>query len=164
MRHVQGIRPFQQGHLDSFCGAYCIVNAAHLVCGPLTRPRAMALLREIVAFLDRRASLVERINWGLTLQDVGGVMRHVLDVRYPIRRCKPFRGHPSVGLDEYWGTIRRFVEQRGGVVVTAFGGRLEHWTVIRGVTRHGLLLFDSAGRGQVTRRCCIMASDNESPD
>ncbi|MGB5830966.1 MAG: hypothetical protein WBG92_03125 [Thiohalocapsa sp.] len=122
----------------------------------------MALLQEVLAFLDQRVSLVERINWGLALQDVGGVMRHVLDVQYPIRRCMPFRGHASVGLDEYWCTLRRFVEQRGGVVITAFGGRLAHWTVIRDVTPRCLLLFDSAGRAQVGRRWCVMASDSLS--
>jgi len=119
----------------------------------------MALLQEIFAFLGQRAHVVERFNWGLTLQDVGAVMRHVLDVRYPIRRCKPFHGRASVALDDYWVTVRRFVKQRRGVVVAGFGGRIEHWTVIRDVTRHRLLLFDSVGRAQVTRRLCAMASD-----
>ena len=162
MRHEQGIRPFRQGHLDSFCGAYCIVNAVHLVCGPITQPHAMALLQEIMAFLNRRVSLVERVSSGTTLQDVGGVMRQVLDTRHVIRRCKPFRGRASVGLDDYWDTVRQFIEQREGAVVTAFGGRIDHWTVIRDVTNHRLLLFDSIGMQQVARRYCIMASDPPS--
>jgi len=162
MRHEQGIRPFQQGHLDNFCGAYCIVNAIHLVCGPITRAHAMALLQEIMAFLDRRVSLVERIGWGATLQDVGGAMRHVVDTRRVIRRCKPFRGRASMGLDDYWDTVRQFVAQGDRAVVTAFGGRIDHWTVIRDATSKRLLLCDSTGMRQVARRYCIMASDSPS--
>jgi hypothetical protein len=90
-------------------------------------------------------------------------MRHVLDPRFPIKRCQPFRGHASVGLDDYWATLQRFAAQRRGAIVTAFGGRLEHWTVIRDVTPRCLLLFDSGGRRRVTRRCCVMASDPPTP-
>lgn len=163
MRHARNIRPYEQGHLDGLCGAYSIVNAAHFVCGPFKQPEAMALLREIVAVLDGRVGVVELLGWGLTLRDVGRAMRHVLDRRYPIRRCQPFRGHASVGLDDYWATLHGFAAQRRGVVVTAFSGRLDHWTVIRGVTQRCLLLFDSGGRQRVSRRYCVMASDPPTP-
>lgn len=163
LRHARTIQPYQQGHLDGFCGAYSIVNAAHFVCGPFKRPEAMALLREILALAHRRVSVVERLSFGMTLQDVSGAMRHVLDPRYPIRRCLPFRGHASVGLGDYWATLDRFAAQRRGVVLTAFGGRINHWTVIRDVTHRSLLLFDSDGRHRVARRCCVMASDSPMP-
>lgn len=155
------IQPYEQGHLDGFCGAYCIVNAVHLACGPLRRRRAMRLLQDLLRALNRRVDVVERLDWGFTMQELGGAMRHVLDGHYPIGRCKPFHGRPRVDLDLYWVTVQAFLQQRQGAVITAIGGRIDHWTVIRGATDRSLLLFDSDGRVQVHRRCCVMAADAE---
>ena len=159
MPYVQRLQPFEQGRLEGFCGPYCIVNAVHLVCGPLTRRRATQLLQDILRFLDQRVGVVERVDWGFTLGELGGAMRHVLDGHYPIRRCKPFHGRPQVGLDAYWATVQTFIQRHDGAVITAIGGRLDHWTVIRDVTDHQLLLFDSDGRVRVARRYCAMAAD-----
>jgi len=85
-----------------------------------------------------------------------------VDGCYPIRRHKPFHCRPRVGLDEYWGTLQTFFRLRGGAVITAIGGRVDHWTVIRGATDRSLLLFDSSGGVRVARRHCAMAAD--APD
>jgi hypothetical protein len=119
----------------------------------------MELLKEVLRCLGQRADVVERLDWGFTVQEVGGAMRHVLDGHYPIRRCKPFHGRPHVGLDVYWGTVQAFLQRRQGAVITAMGGRMDHWTVIRDATDRCLLLFDSDGRVQVRRRHCVMVAD-----
>lgn len=151
------LQPYEQGHLDGFCGPYCIVNAVHLLCGPLTRRRAMRLFMDILRCLDQRVDMVERVGWGFTVQELGGAMRHVVDGHYPIRRRKPFHGRSQVGLDVYWETVQAFLQQQHGAVITAIGGRIDHWTVIRDATERCLLLFDSQGRVQVQRRRCVMA-------
>ena len=62
----------------------------------------------------------------------------------------------------YWATVQTFIQRHDGAVITAIGGRLDHWTVIRDVTDHQLLLFDSDGRVRVARRYCAMAADAPS--
>jgi len=156
------LQPYEQGHLDSFCGPYCIVNAVHLVCGPLTRRRATQLLMDILRCLDQRVDMVERVEWGFTVRELAGAMRHVVDGHYPLRRRKPFHGRPQVGLDVYWQTLQAFLQDQQGAVITAIGGRMDHWTVIRDATDRSLLLFDSDGRVQVRRRHCVMAADASS--
>lgn len=162
MKQKQPKKPYRQGDLDSLCGVYCIVNAVSRLCGPLPKQEAADLFESIVDFLETRSPLVERIVDGTVLGEIGGALGQVVAHEYPIERRKAFHGYPRVSIDFFWGHVQDFMDDYGGVVLTAIGGTHDHWTLIHKATDRTFMLYDSSGIHRLNKAHCTL--DQNNPD
>lgn len=152
--------PFQQGHLDSLCGVYSILNAVHYLCGPLPQSRYDELFDELLAGLHRPAyGILDRLRHGTSLHEISLSLRSVISPNFPILRKKPFHRSKAVRLNTYWKTLQTFCREKRGVVLIALGGEHTHWTVVSRVTDKTLFLFDSDGIKRLPRVKCCTATD-----
>lgn len=154
--------PYKQGDLDSLCGVYCVVNAVSRLCGPLPEAEATELFESIVGFLETRSPMGVRIISGTALNEIGGVLGKVVAYEYPIQRCKGFHGFRNVSLDFFWDHIQDFLDDYGGVVLTAIAGTHDHWTLIHKATDRTFTLYDSSGIHRLNRAHCTL--DKNNPD
>jgi len=147
-----------QGSLDNFCGIYSIINAVNsLIPEPLTHGQARQLFKLILTCINSRGNKVS-IEQGLTLNDAARVINTVVCANYPIRRYKPFHGQRVVSVDEYWSTLQAELERPNSLAFIGISGHFSHWTIVKKVTDHNLILADSIGIRHLNRKQCIMAN------
>jgi len=149
--------PYFQGSLDNFCGIYSIVNAINHLCGPLNNYHARTLFQRILICINSRENNVS-IGQGLTLNDVARVMNEVVCSEYSIRRYKPFHGQGKVSFNDYWSTLQEELALPNTIAFIGISGLFTHWTIVKKVTEHNLILNDSIGIRYLNRNHCIMAS------
>jgi hypothetical protein len=153
------LKPFQQGRLDGLCGVYALINAVHMLCGPLSKRHAQSLLRDILSFLESRGPLAVRCVEGIVIHDVAAILKHVICVRYPIVRSKPFHRRPNVDKAIYLQTLAEFLTAERTIVFSGIDGQYSHWTLIHKITEQTLQLYDSDGMRFLLKSRCSMVND-----
>lgn len=146
-------KPYRQGHLDKYCGIYCVVNTVHYLCGPLGEKQAGKLFYRILKLFDQQACAVERIGFGMCLGEISKLFDQVAD-SHQFRYYKPFGQNSGVSLDAYWQALDQFITANNGIVLINIMGSYNHWTLVKEVTDRHLLLFDSDGITKLNRRRC----------
>ncbi|MER8895941.1 hypothetical protein [Mesorhizobium sp. M0676] len=79
------------------------------------------------------------------------------------------RAKSMLGRDEqpcFEEILRRlgdWVGQPGQAVVLSVFGSLNHWTVVRRISRSSLVLFDSSGYARISLEACRMAHERPRP-
>lgn len=155
------LKPYRQGHLDGYCGIYCVINIVHYLRGPLDESHANKLFCKKMKSLNQKKDLVERINVGTNLKKLGELLDITL-VRYQLRHKRLFHRNKGVSLDHYWYTLQTFISTRKGIVLICIGGLYNHWTLVRDVTSKSFLLFDSDGIKHLSRVQCCTTSEQLS--
>lgn len=155
MTAKQSIKPYQQGDLDSLCAVYSVVNAMHYLGVVTDEEEARELFQNILGFLDVKPGLLEAIWIGTNFQQLCGIMRHVVETEYAIRRMRPFRQHQKVTLDQYWESSQTFLEQHHGIILTTLAN---HWTLVQSMSKQEITLLDSNHRQRLLRRDCVVLS------
>ncbi|OAI07031.1 hypothetical protein A1353_08390 [Methylomonas methanica] len=154
-------KPYRQGQLDGLCGVYAMVNAVDVLCGPISKRHAKSLFLEILAFLESRGPIAEQCTYGIVVQDMAAILKHVICKQYPIQRSKPFHGRPTVDKQHYLQTLDDFLQQPQTVVLTCIEGYLNHWTLIERITDKALHCYDSYGIRFLLQRSCSMLHDED---
>lgn len=147
-------KPYRQGQLDGLCGVYALINAVNLLCGPLNERQARALFLDILSFLESRGPLAKRCVHGIVIHDIAAILKHVICVRYPIIRSKPFHKRPFVARDVYLETLQDFLTQQWTIVFSGIDGQFNHWTLISGITDKSIHLYDSDQMHFLLKSCC----------
>lgn len=153
-------KPFQQGQLDGFCGAYCIVNAIHFLCGPLDEERASKIFNRSMRYLDRRKPIIKRINDGTRVGEITFLL-DTIKKHYPIHVEKPFPPNKKVSLQDYWQQTQAFLSNHKGIVLLGINGFHDHWTLAKAITPKTLMLYDSDGIKRLSR--CHCTTDERVP-
>lgn len=148
------LKPFLQGHLDAYCGVYCIVNAVHHLRGPLTANQAYELLVKIMRFLESSQPALSRLSDGTRLKEISKVLDHTVIKRHRIHRLKPFKRNKGVTLDQLWRDLSVFLSTHNGIVILGMDGKHGHWSLVKKVTASSLLLFDSDRMHRLSKRHC----------
>ena len=148
---------YYQGSLDNFCGIYSIINAVNTLSGPLNNYQSRQLFKRILICINSRENKVST-GQGLTINDVARVINEVVCSEYSIRRYKPFHGQGAVGFNEYWNTLQAELELPNTIAFIGISGHFTHWTIVKKVTEHNLILNDSIGIRYLNRKQCIMGS------
>ena len=148
------LKPFQQGHLDAYCGVYSVINAVHHLCGPLATDEADRLISKVMKFLEDSRPAVCRLIKGTRFREILKVFDHVVIKHYPIHRLKPYSRNKDVTLDMLWCDLGNFLNANNGIVILGISGLHGHWTLVRKITANSLLLFDSDGLHRLSKRCC----------
>ena len=137
------IVPLQQGHLDGLCGVYSIINATRCVIGALSDEEGKNLFLKIVKYLQERKNGLDFFVDGITIKDIGGTLRDVVEPTFPIKREKPLEKKPGLPLDEFWDHMRDFLAVPNHAIILGLTGKYDHWTVVKSITKNRLSLMDS---------------------
>jgi len=143
-------KPYRQGHLDKYCGIYCVVNTVHYLRGPICDKHASKLFYKTIKTLNRKVCAVERIGIGTGLGELGELLAQTA-YRYQLRLYRPFTQNRGVSLEVYWDSLQQFITHRNGVVLINITGSRDHWTLVKDVTEKSLLLFDSNGMARISK-------------
>lgn len=155
----------KQGHLDSLCGLYSAVNAIRWVLGGnpagLT---AEALFAVVVQEVDRIADAGAALTQGIEPRRLYRALTRTLDVLrqdhgVALVADLPFAGRRKATIADVRAELAADLGEDGTAYLVVFGDRLDHWSVVRGVTAASFLLFDSAGFRRVPLDRCRMEGE-----
>lgn len=159
VRHHAGaqlVNPWAQGQLDALCGPYSVINGLcilHAPTKPLSRRVCNTLFREAVEAACRKQKGAVSVYDGMT---VAGQLK----VAKTIFRSRALRDRAPAVLREAAPRVRRHADldrvwegclRRGDVLLVNFRGRIQHHSVIYGLTDERIWLFDSLGMRFVRR-------------
>ena len=136
---LKKLKPYQQGELDKLCGVYVVVNAVRLLRRIQCKNKIETLVSEIVDYLGDKNELATVYQAGMTCRLLSTLLKDVVIPQYSVKVHKPFHTRPGAPLVEVIARIKTFTDD-GGVVIW---GDEKHWTVVRRVTSHSLVLYDS---------------------
>ena len=156
------IKPYQQGNLDSLCGAYCAVNVVHYLCGPFPENKATDVFLNILDHLEDSTDLVSRIYEGTGRREIRQLMNFLMK-KYPIIWHKPFEASTDLSVHKVWKSITQFLHEHNGIVIAGLcykGGG--HWTLIREITPKSIRLFDSDNMKVVYRHQCSVKKHSKN--
>lgn len=157
--------PMVQGGLDSLCGLYSAVNAIRWVLGGnpagLTAEDVFAV---VVSRVDRVADAGAALTQGIEPPHLHRALTRTLDVlrgdhATDLVAALPFAKRRRTTFAEVRSEFADDLRAGGIAYIVVFGGRLNHWSVVRGVTAASLLLFDSAGHRRIPLDRCRMEGE-----
>jgi hypothetical protein len=150
------ITPHLQGTLSKLCGVLSVINCTRLVIHPaILKPH---LYNRCIKALVRYKGSCDFIGRGTEPEDLECLLKNIICKEYPIRYSKPFYKRSNVFLDEYWQTIKTFLDGRNTAVIILFEtSSFGHYTVVYKADFQKFFLFDSAHtknllRGKYTTR------------
>lgn len=143
------ITPSQQGQLDSFCGIYSIVNAMSYLFN--NKPKKRNLNNRLIQCFDEHFGVMNLIELGINTDEMDTLLSKIIQSgyyarHYPVEIKKPFKGKKitrkkiSKKIEDFLSDTKNR-ERR----IVLFGTDT-HWTLINGISKNKLELFDSAGR------------------
>jgi hypothetical protein len=148
------LNPFGQGHLDSLCGIYSIINATQKIIGKFTKDQAIELFMKIIKYLDKDRSFTVFLK-GASLIDIGKILRDVIYEKYEIKMKMPFKNKPDTSLKDFWEHMTTFLKNDNkSIILWIEGGyrELNHWTVVDSITAKQIKFCDSDGLKRLYRR------------
>ena len=155
---------FEQGTLDGLCGVYSIVNSivwALRTYPPRERHKRGSrrlpsdaelgdLFVMLLLHLVRGRRHLKPVVEGTNSTQLVRLLSKGSDWLSEHRRLtlvvrQPFQGRKCVPTAHIANTLGRHLARPGSAVIVGIEAPLDHWTVVRQVTRKRLLLLDSAG-------------------
>ena len=159
-------RPRRQGAFDGACGFYAVANALSLVSPKTVSRDDFSVLLEVLApdtglpkqfFAGTRRNEVNRMLTALVRNE------KFADVSV----YRPYWAGAHIGLRDYWVRLAEHFDNRSAAAIVKYAhepssaSRYNHWTVVRGVTKSSLLLFDSDGAARISRKRARLWDDLE---
>lgn len=151
-----GIDPLTQGELDGLCGLYAIINAIRLAYAPsltIELREARHLFTQGIGFLGDQGWLGPSVKNGMRRKRQTNLAVMLADCAFrdlgrPIS-IRPLSVSLAKQADVIWNEI-----ETGHPVCALFGGALDHYTVLSGVSDTRYQFFDSTGLSWVRRSSC----------
>lgn len=149
--------PLQQGNLDGLCGVYSIINATGKIIGQLDENEQKEMFRKIISYLYKKYS--NNLDFlfndgGITIRDIGSVLKDVIEPRHGIIRKKPHHKSSSLELNNFWDSMTKFLGEPQRAIILGLARKHDHWTVVDSITEKRLTLLDSGGLCHINRRVC----------
>jgi hypothetical protein len=163
MRRVVQVRPFRQGGLDSLCGIYAIINGLRWVLRGDRRLRSEDYdsLFEILVYRAHKShpKIMPSVE-GIDTPLLSKLLRHAVDhcrdqYELDIQISRPLLKRRQLTVREALKRLRNELECPTATILIGLGG-IDHWTVVRSITNHNLILYDSSGRKLLPLRRCQM--------
>ena len=175
-RSNQLIKPLaahQQGDLDSLCGIYAIINAVRYLKDIKGWKSQAELMKRILDHMEEKGmtkTTVRLTTDGTLLYEMASALKHIVCPKYKIHRSKPYSKNQQTTLDQFLLHCQAFLEQKDkqrgeskanskAIILTAIGGKHDHWTLIKQITASRILLYDSSGLSYLGREYCCLRDD-----
>ncbi|MCX5831369.1 MAG: hypothetical protein NT140_05710 [Deltaproteobacteria bacterium] len=149
---------YEQGYLDGLCGVYSIINATRLLVKNISEEESMQLFKKCLTHVERKKSLSHVITDGISRTELMSILKDIVTADYPIISKFPFRGVRNIGVQDFFGEIRAFLNEKGTrAVIVGFDCRdWDHWTVVKSVSPKRVTLFDSAMMKTINISNCML--------
>lgn len=158
--------PYEQGHLDSFCGIYAIVNSAKLVNRNIRGEEAIKLFGKCMRQLEKNRSLGRVSTAGIDEGDLWGILKERVLINYSIKVERPFYRAKKISTDDYFRELRDYFEEgeKRSAIISLESEDFDHWTVVRSITKKQIMLFDSYFIKTVhIAKCAVHKTTKEKP-
>ncbi|MDK9705373.1 MAG: hypothetical protein OEL20_19790 [Sulfuritalea sp.] len=159
------LQPMVQGELDSLCGLYSVVNAIRWALGA-NPPRLTAedVFAIVVSQVERVADAGAALTEGIEPPHLYRALTHTLDVLrdhhgIDLIADLPFVRQRKATIEDVRAALTADLRESGTAYLVVFWGRLDHWSVVRGVTSASFMLFDSAGFSRVPLDHCRLRGE-----
>ena len=164
--------PYRQGHLDGLCGIYAIINAIRVVLGDPSRHISTEAWQELYAVLmlavDETVGAATAAGCGIETKPLLHLLsvaaRHMADeheIELTVTRLLKRRERPP--LRKVLPRLARISEEPNTAILVSFLGHLDHWTVLRRVSKTSIAFFDSSGFKRVVIANCRMTYERPTP-
>ena len=159
------LTPFTQGKLDCLCGIYSIINAVRLLrqpVWPVSHMAARQLFETGTASLLRKGLLDAAVVDGMVIrhwkQLAALLTRQASTDAFNVTVETPTKSGRKLPAES---TERWMVESiaNGKPVLMHLGRRHQHYTVVAGIDRHQISLFDSWGLIRIKRAGFVLRQD-----
>lgn len=162
------LRPLAQGELDGLCGIYSIVNALLLALHskkprsssgghrlPLTKVEQVDLFLALVTSVVYRSNALRLVVDGLTTNELKYALTRASNwcaERRGLRLVvdQPFRGKLRASRQQVVRALQKHLAIPGTATIVGIEPPLSHWSVVSGVEKSRLVLFDSDGESLVS--------------
>lgn len=144
------LEPLQQGELDKLCGVYAAINAIKVADDRTGKRVGSLLFTCAISYLVEKGQLEEAVTSGM------GHKRQRLITEYLLKTYNQ-RHNAELGLTYFSDSLldlEDFIEgqlEQGFPVCVCLNGAVDHFTVLTGMNRTRVLLFDSNGMSFVQR-------------
>jgi hypothetical protein len=153
------IKPDRQGHHDSLCGVYSIINALNAVY-KLSGEDRERLFKYLIKRLEKDQYVTKAIIGGTYKKHIDNMLVAAIDylhrrhaVKIAVKRL--FKRKTRIGVDRYWQTLTSFLESsKRRAVIIGICGRDDHWTCVRAMKNLAMKLIDSSGERYLRKRSC----------
>ena len=158
------LKPLQQGALDSLCGMYAAINAIRIADDFEAQPHrniGSVLSTAAVKYLSRRGELGSIFRFGMGYKRQQELTKHLLK-SYRNQYGGQIVLRPS---KDSFLSVDHFIESEiktGNPVCVCLEGAISHYTIIQGVNKKQVLLFDSGGRRFFQRASISLNGRNDS--
>ena len=155
------IEPFRQGELDRLCGIYSILNAIHIGLGSHTVLRsreACCNFRLAIGYLADRKTALDSLTNGMAMWRALGLAKFLTSSLSDQSRRLDVETPPTslnVAIEHLMDWIEESLALAMPVVVK-LEGEFRHYSVIAGIDRSRLYLFDSGELRSIRRKDCAV--------
>ena len=167
---LKPLKAHQQGDVDSLCGIYALLNAVRYlreVKGWRSQARLMKTILDHLEAKGMTATTIRLTYDGTLLNEMASALKYIVCPKYQIKRAKPYHKNPETTIEHFLRHCQGFLVQkselkgeqqnkRKAIILTAIGGRHDHWTLIKQITESRILLYLSK------KYCCLPADEKQT--
>ncbi|MGV8058592.1 MAG: hypothetical protein AB2L12_11290 [Smithellaceae bacterium] len=152
------LQPYEQGHLDYYCGIYSIANALKLIDRKMNCEESIKLFIKILCYLEKTGKLGSVAKRGILPGELNLILKQVVSNNYCITVTRPFYRKRKPSIDQLFNQVTEFLEEGSKraliAAIRSEENGLEHWSVIRWVTKKEIHFFDSDSMKKLQRKKC----------
>jgi len=174
---LKPLKAHQQGDVDSLCGIYALLNSVRYlkqVKGWKVQARLMKKILDHMEAKGMTATTVRLTYEGTLLNEMASALKYVVCPKYQIKRAKPYHKNPETTINHFLRHCQGFLEQKTepiielkgeqkkkykAIILTAIGGKHDHWTLIYKITQNRILLYDSSKLTYLSKKYCCLPTD-----
>ena len=149
-------KPFKQGRLDAFCGPYALINAIHILRGPLSYHQAHEFLYDLLHQLERKTKTLERLLQGTGIRELQTVLPQLVE-QYDVCYQRIFQSQKDLAVGQMWSFLQTWLKSTEGVLLIRLQThQYDHWSIVTRITDQQMILFDSCHRYRIQRCYCVL--------
>ena len=147
------LKPYRQGAFDGFCGVYSVINAMRLIArnaDGFGEEFCEQLFNALIRHATLKIGVKRLIKSGTPHRLMRSFLRGSCDYVSQHRKMKPCLQRPlmrqgRLSIDNVLFIMRQKLSVQPCSFIVEIGGMHSHWTVIRGISRAQVHVFDSDG-------------------